>query len=428
MFYHDKSFLAIVALVEEDDVTRETPESALASAKEFRKQAKKKSLKKSDKYQELSKKFETRGDIQVYLGSELNEEMMGWGDDEDMDEYGLTEEEMVELYERWGLLNSATLVEASFGPDRIDAAGYTWFGKKSVVHDWYKTTGDPPAFLGRVPSDPMLLMLYRMNSAALYKSIKEFMAMTETESKPSFDEQMDDADEDFGMDIETALIDQINGNIAIMINQVQFMGADAVVLLQVADPDVFYDTVDGIAGWIKLSLELDKAKQDDQGQQPSAELTEEQFGEVDYYKVMMPPGIELCFGLVEDHLVVTTSVLRFEAIVTGGEGFVKTIGNEQITAAADDPTGGVFYISFDALVRDLSMMAPMLGIKDGEILEILGNLKELTSVSRMDDEGMWSNTTLTSVRPDVWKRMCAWILEEAAEENAKESVPDQDDD
>jgi hypothetical protein len=429
VFYHDESFLVIVAVVEEDDVIRETPESALAAAKDFRKQAIKKSLKNSDKYLQLTGKLKTRGDVQVYMGPEFSEEVMEWGDSDELDEYGMTEEELTELYERWGLLNSASLVEASFGPDRIDANGYSWFGKKAVIHDWYRTTGDPPAFLRRVPSDPMLLSLCRLNSAALYRSIKEFMVMAETDSTPSFDDQMDDAGKDMGMDIETALIDQINGNIAILINQVQFMGADAVVLLQVADPDAFYDTIDGIAGWIKLSLDLDKSKQDPSGQQqPSAELTEEKFGDVDYYKVMMPPGIELCFGLVEDHLVVTTSVMRFQAIVSGGEGFAETIGNGQISAAVADPTGGVFYINFESLVRDLSMMAPMLGIKDGEVLEILGNLKELSSVSHMDDEGIWTTSTLTSAGPDVWKGVCAWILEEAAEKNAKKLAPDQEDD
>jgi hypothetical protein len=428
VFYHDRSYLVIVAVVDEDDVTRETPESALAAAKEFRKQAKKKSLKKSDKYMMLTEKFKTRGDVQIYLGSEINEEMMGWGNHDEMDDYGMTEEELNELYERWGLLNSATLIEASFGPDRIESDSYTWFGPKSVVHDWYKTTGDPRKFLGRVSSEPMLLMLFRLNSAAIYRSIKEFMVMAENDSTPSFDEQMDDADEDFGMDIETALIDQINGNIALLINKVQFTGADAVLLLQVADPDAFYDTVDGIAGWLKLSLDLDKAKQDESGQQPSAELTEEEFGEVDYYKVTMQPGIELCFGMVEDHLVVTTTVARFHSIVSGDGSFMETVGNPQIKATLDDPTGGVFYIDFDALVRDLSMMAPMLGIRDGGIIEILGNLKELTSVTRLDGEGSWSKTTLTSTRPDVWKRMGAWILEESLEENSKDAAHDEEDD
>jgi hypothetical protein len=120
--------------------------------------------------------------------------------------------------------------------------------------------------------------------------------------------------------------------------------------------------------------------------------------------------------------------MRFHSIVSGDGSFIETVGNPQISATLDDPTGSVFYINFDALVRDLSMMAPMLGIKDGEIFEILGNLKELTSVSRMDAEGTWSNTTLTSARPDVWKRIAAWILEEAAEENAKEAVPGQETD
>ena len=36
--------------------------------------------------------------------------------------------------------------------------------------------------------------------------------------------------------------------------------------------------------------------------------------------------------------------------------------------------------------------------------------------------------TLTSANPDVWKRLGAWILEEAAEENAIEAAPDQETD
>jgi hypothetical protein len=273
----------------------------------------------------------------------------------------------------------------------------------------------------------MIVMMSRINSAALYRSIRELMALAKSDTVPSFDEQIDEAGEGMGMDLETDLFDQIDGNLGLMINRVQFMGADAVMLMQLADPDAFYDTVDGIAGWIELALNL---KQDGgksgggpPNQKQKAQMTEAEFDGVDYYKVMAPPAFEVCFGIVGDHFVVTVSETRFQAIVGGDGSFVETVGNRRVRETLAEPTGGVFYIDFEGVVRDLKAMAPMLGIKDGEIFEVLGQLSELTSVSTMDEHGMWSNTSLTAASPGVWKRLATWLLEEAAEEKEKDADP-----
>jgi hypothetical protein len=426
VFFHEGSYLFIVSTVvdEEDEVELgqdgDGPQSALAAARELRKQAKKNSLKKSKLYKSLRKKVTKKADIQLYSGEGMNKVLMEMSEDEELSEHGMAEEDLIDLYEKWGILNSATLAEVTIGADRIAAEGYTRMGKDSAIRDWYGINKDPKKFLGRVPSDPLLMILSRLNSAALYSSIKELMALADPEEEgESFDDQLDDAGEDMGMDLETDLFDQIDGNFGILVNRVQLMGSDAVALVQLADPDAFYDTVDGIAGWIELSLNLKKAEQEQQ--QPSARMTEEEFGGVDYYKVMMPPMMELCFGIVEDHFVVAMSELRFQSVVTGDGSFVKTIGNERVASTLDDPSGSVFYIDFKSLSRDLLALAPMVGIKDVEMFEVMGELSELTSVTKLEGDGMQSDVSLTSAKPDVWKRLIAWLLEEAAEEEAKKA-------
>jgi hypothetical protein len=316
-------------------------------------------------------------------------------------------------------------VEAMLESDRLVAESYTWLKKDSENLDWYRVTNDPTKFLDGVPSDPMLALVGRVNFQNIWKSLEDMDEVIESDSIPDFNEALGDASEDIGIDIENALISQLNGNLALIISQVQMMNNDAVLLAQVTRPEEFQATLIEAVEAIDESIEVNPSE--DSGQ-PDPQLERTEYNGVPYYVFSAPPMLEVCFGVVKDHLVVTTSRIRFHSIVTGGPGFASSIGNTEIDKALADKTGNVFYLDFQKLAANLQAWAPMLGEETFELVAMLQEMKDLVSISRMDkDGGVWQKMTLTGAKPDMWKRLLEAGVKQIPED-AEIDINDDDQD
>ena len=405
-----KDGFAVLVFTDED----ETGVSALEAAQNLLAALEKGTMAQSKDYKKALKKIPGDGDFTIYMGPKFYDKMMDLQHDEELEEQGVSVEEVKELYEEWGISGITAVVEAVLESDRLVVESYSWMNKDSEILDRYRVTNDPTKFLEGVPSDPMLALVSRVNFQKIWESINEIDDVIESDSIPDFDDALDDASEEIGVDIEKALISQFNGNLALIISQVQMMNSDAVLLAQVTRPEEFRATLIEAVEALDEAFEVNPSE--DSGQ-PNPELERAEFEGVPYYVYKVPPMLEVCFGVIKDHLVVTTSRVRFQSIVSGGPGFADNIGNAEISKALAERTGNVFYLDFQKLARDLQAWAPMLGEESFEMVELLMNMKDLVSVSRMDkDGGVWQKMTLTGAKPDVWKRLLAAGIEEIPED------------
>jgi hypothetical protein len=333
-------------------------------------------------------------------------------------------EETKELYDEWGLRGMTVVASAEFRTDGLAVESYTWVDKDSDVLDWYEVTTDPIPFLRRVPSQPMMAAVSRINFAEVWESLQDFDDVVESDSIPDFDESLDDASEEIGIDIEKDLIEQFNGNFVILVNNIQMTNNDAVILLQLSKPQEFTGTLTTLVEMIDEAITVNPSEESGA---PNPELIRGQHEGVPYYTFQVPPMVEICFGVVEDHLVLTSSQLRFHSIVTGSGNFVDEIGNKDVKTALNDPRGSVFYIDFRKLADNLEEWAPMLGEEAFEIVGVLREMSELVCVGYFDDDGsVREDITFTGSKPDVWKRLLAAVLESDSDEEPQ--IDDIEDD
>ncbi|MGD8412725.1 MAG: hypothetical protein PVF33_00745 [Candidatus Latescibacterota bacterium] len=396
--YFAKDSYVVFVLTDED----EGGIPAVESAEHLLAAASKGTLAKSKDYKRVFDKIPGEADVTFYMGPGLYEKLLESHEYGELEEDGISPEELQALNEKWGISDMKMVAKGRLESASLVVESYTWANKDSKVMGWYRTSNDPTAFLARVPSDPMLAFVARMNFAALWESLQDFDEVVESDSIPDFDDMFDDASEDLGIDVVNGLIKQLDGNVALLVNSVQMMSNDAVVLLQLSDPDAFRTTMTALVEEIDASIEVNPSE--DSGK-PNPELLREEFNGVPYYTFVAPPMVEVSFGVVEDHLVVTASKQRFTSIVKGGKSFIYEIGNKEVEQALESRTGNAFYMDFQKVAANLQMWAPMLGEESFEIVETLQQLKELVGVSRLEDDGFWQKMTLTGAQPGIWKRL-----------------------
>jgi hypothetical protein len=406
--YAQGSYIAIV-MVDEDD--SEVP--AVEAAKEVLAAVKKGTLNESKPYKKALKKIPGDADFTLYMGPDLYDELMEM-DDEEWEEQDISVEEKKELFDRWGLSNMTAVAKANLESKRLVVESFTWVDKNSEFLDWYQVANDPTGFLGRVPSDPMLAIVGRLNFAQVWESLEMFDDVIESDSIPDFDDTLDETSDDIGVDIEDDLLSQLDGNVVFLISQIQMMGNDAVILFQLTRPQEFRNTLTTLVEEIDASIEVNPSE--DSGQ-PNPELLREKYKGRPYYTFLMPPMVEISFGVVEDHLVVASSRTRFKSIADGDGSFVERIGNDEIKSVLADRSGNAFYMDFQKIAANLQMWAPMLGDENVyEIIDVLNEMEHLVGVSRLADDGFWQKMTFTGARPEIWKRLMAAVIENVPDE------------
>ena len=404
-----KGSYVVMVLVDEE----ESDVPAIEVAKSVLAGAKKGTLARSKGYKKALDKIPGDADFTFYMGSGLYDQLLSL-DEEELEEQGISALETKELYERWGLTGTTAVAKARLESKRLVVESFTWVDKDSELLDWYRVSNDPTGFLGRVPSDPMLAMVGRLNFAQMWESFQVFDEVIESDSIPDFDATLDEASEEIGIDIENDLIKQFDGNLVLLISQIQMMSNDAVILLQLSRPQEFQVTLTNLVEEIDESIDVNTS---DQSGKPNPELLREEFQGIPHYTFLVPPMVEVCFGVVEDHLVVASSRMRFQSIVQGDGSFVERIGNDEIKTALAERSGNAFYMDFQKIAANLQAWAPMLGDEDiYEFIEVLNEMDDLVGVSRLESDGVWQKMTFTGTRPEIWKRLMAALIEQVPED------------
>jgi len=418
--YFAKDSYVVVVLTDEDDGGL----PAMESAKNLLAATQKGTLANSKKYKKALEKIPGEADLTFYMGPEFYDKMLDMEEYEELEEEGVSPEELRELYDKWGLSGASTVVKARLESTQLVTESFTWMDKDSEVLEWYQPSNDPTDFLGRVPSDPMLAMVGRINFAKVWASLEVFDDVIESDSIPDFEDTLDEASDNLGVDIVEDLIKQFDGNVVFLISQIQMMNNDAVILLQLSRPEEFRTTLSALVEEIDASIEVNPSEESGQA---NPELLREEYNGVSYFTFLVPPMVQVSFGVVEDHLVVASSRQRFNSIVKGGRSFVDEIGNEEVKQVLANRTGNAFYMDFQKIAANLQAWAPMLGEESFEIIEVLNEMKELVGVSRLEDDGFWQRLTVTGARPEMWKRLLAAGIENVPEDLDVELGDDPED-
>lgn len=383
--------------------------SAMAVAGKLLKGAGRKTVESSGLYQKAMSKLPAESDARFYVGPELQSHMSTWGkSDKTLAEHGMSRDQMQSWYRKLGFDEMVAGVAMRLEPDGFVMDGYSWFGKNGAARDWLVVDNDPVAFLHRTPATPWLLSLMRVNAGAMWRALSPMFKDVHVEGKqPPVEDGLADFKDKTGIDLEADLIDQIDGNIGLLVDRAAIVGTDVLFLLQVRDPARFQGVVDKATALAREDLDKKAAKG---GNAAQMQIVEDDIAGAKVYRVSMPMA-ELCYGIVGDHFVAASSVEHFRAVAEAGDtGFLDDLPNAQARAAAADPAGSVFYVDFRALSRDAQAILPMMGPKGTTISQVLAELSEMVTTSRVDDTGIVQATALTSTRPGIWKYLFGLLV------------------
>ncbi|MDH3196749.1 MAG: DUF3352 domain-containing protein [Candidatus Krumholzibacteria bacterium] len=391
-----KDYVAVVAADEG---------SAVSAAEHYLDQLDRRRLTADDRYRRVAGGLDRKADVGAYVGPELYRAVFSHGEPDELAAFGMSVEETEALYKEWGLDDASGVFSATFTATGVSGRGAGWIRPDSPLFEWYRLDADPTAFLRRTPADPWLANLGRINLGRAWRVLREAIPEPPADSLPSLDERLEQMSETLKIDVERELIEQIDGNVLVLINRAAPMEADAALLVQVSDPARFRQTLAHIVA----------ESSDGEEGEPSS-IVEDQVAGVSYYRSLLPVVGELCMGVIDDHFVLTLSRERFRAIAEGERGFAATLGNKSLQSAADDPTGTAFYLDFQGMLRDLEALAPMLG-GDDEMLALARELSHLVVVSRIGDGKTSSEFELVATNAGFWRR----LLERFAVEEEPES-------
>jgi hypothetical protein len=367
--------------------------SAVGAAERYLDQLDRRRLTKDDRYRRVARGLDRKADVRAYVGPELYRAVFSHGEPDKLAAFGMSVEETEALYKEWGLDDASGVFSATFTPTGVSGRGVGWIRPDSPLFEWYRVDTDPTAFLRRTPAEPWLANLGRINLGRAWRVLREAIPEPPADSLPSLDERLAQMSETLHIDVERELIEQINGNVLVLVSRAAPMEADAALIVQVADPERFRRTLAHIVA------ESSDGEEDD-----ASSVVEDEVAGVSYYRSLLPVVGELCLGVIDDHFVLTLSRERFRAIAEGGEGFAATLGTKSLQSAADDPTGTAFYLDFQAMLRDLEALAPMLG-GDDETLALVRELSHLVVVSRIGDGKTSSEFELVATHAGFWRRL-----------------------
>jgi len=388
-------------------------EPATSTAKRLIDRSWGKPITQTDNYRKVMDRLPADADVKVYMGPGLQRRMSGWGKSkEQLAERGMSAEDMDRSYELMGLDKAMEGISLRLAPDRLSLDSYTWVGKDSPILGWFKVGQDPVPFLGRAPATPWMILLGRLNAGAMWRTLRPIMQQVQGDSADTVEEAFARAKQEIGVDIETDVIDQIDGNVGFVVDRVSLMGQEAMVLAQIKDPARFRSTVATVTQRARDEM---AANSQANPNRPATEIVDDTAGDVPFYRIVAPMT-EVCYGVVGDHFVVTTSSQRFREIVDGAKGLVDELKNEDVKSALASDAVGVFYVDFRGLANDARGLLPMFGPAGEEYAQWLDELSELVSISRIDGEGGYQKVTLTSTAPGIWKRLVALALDSVDKE------------
>jgi len=189
-------------------------------------------------------------------------------------------------------------------------------------------------------------------------------------------------------------------------------GADAVVFAQFRDPDKIARILEEFTTRTFEKNSEGKTNVDSMPMmKPGPAVTREQTDAGTAWRVQLSPMFELCYGMVDDHLVVTTSWPRYVAMVEGGPGLAAHLEDSHARSVLESPSGALTYIDFTRPVRDLGPMAPMAGPKGERAVDVLRTVSWTSAGTTYTETGSKSRFVLMLAQPGLWPRLAAMALE-----------------
>ena len=203
--------------------------------------------------------------------------------------------------------------------------------------------------------------------------------------------------QEVGIELEADLIRQFSGEMMLLVDQLAMVGSDIVLYLRVDRPGDFQVTLEKLLAYA--------GEQSDPGR---FQFHADAVGGVPFHKITMAPFAEVCCGLVDDYLVITSTRARFAGIVEGDRSFADALAYDRLAEALDQHPSSVVYL-------DLELVGQLLGLFGGFIpaqqqggpqmaqflLQSL-QLEHCFGASFPEKDGMRSTFRIESGRSDFW--------------------------
>ncbi|MBU1700373.1 MAG: DUF3352 domain-containing protein [Candidatus Eisenbacteria bacterium] len=285
----------------------------------------------------------------------------------------------------------------SFIPNGLTAEGYAGIKSGSELLSFLEPASGSGSFHRRIPGKPRFLYDFNFNAQALWTWVRANVIDEIEDISEGFDKAEKELRQELGIELEQDLIRQIKGDMMLLIDQVAFIGSDAVLYFQIDRPDVFQQTLDKVVEYAKTRTG---------GQQPTFEKDE--VGGVSFYIIAMPPFAEVCCGIVENYLVISSTRARFGQIVDGDSGFADALEYQALTDAMGHNPTSLFYLDLELISQVLNAFGGFIQQDQAGVPQMAESvlqelkLKHFLATGFAEDDGIRTTIRIESDRSDFW--------------------------
>lgn len=356
------------------------------------------SLGRSQEYRDTMAKLPAQGDILFYgrldPGTQLDAAKS------EMEAQGEVDPDFVALLDKLSGIAAdvrATAASLRFVPTGLVIDGYSHIQRGSELLTFIAPTTGSGAFHHRVPGQPRFMYGFNFDAQATWAWLRPNV-FDEVESAAQWLAGAEASlRQDLGIELEADLIRQFKGDFMLLIDQVAMVGSDVVLYLHIDRPADFQITLETLLAYAGESADPERFQ-----------LVADEVAGVPFHKITMMPFAEVCCGLVDDYLVVTSTRARFASIVEGDRSFVDALAYDRLAEAMGQQPASIFYL-------DLELVGQLLGLFGGFIpaqqqggpqmaqfvLQSL-QLEHCLGTSFVEAEGVRSTFRIESGRADFW--------------------------
>ncbi len=290
-------------------------------------------------------------------------------------------------------------------PNGLSAVSVTGVEKGSMVSTFMRPAAKSDAFIRRMPGTPRFILSMNLNAPALWSWTRTNVIDAIEDASAEFTKAEAAVRDELGVELDRDLLKQIKGSGMLVINHVGMVGTDVVFCVQLDRPDAFKETLTRI-------IDVAKAKPGTiKGPAGPAPIEADEEAGVAFHKILMQPFAEVCCGVIDDHLVLTTTRARFAEIVQGKSGLADQVDYPALGEALGKSPASLFYFdlglisdlleSFGAFIPQQQQGGPQMVVGALESLQ----LQHLLGVSYSEEDGSQSTFRIESGRNDFWKAL-----------------------
>ncbi len=391
-FFTSERFLVVGASSEPDSV------EAISIAHQLLLVTPDQSLGRSKEYRDTRAKLPAGGDVLFY--GRLDPRSQLAAAKAEMEAEGDIDPEVLALLDKLYVIAEdvgGTAGSLRFAPTGLVMDSYSQLQSGSDLLAFMTPSSGSGAFHQRVPGQPRFMYGFNFGAQATWAWLR-----------PNVFDEVDGAAEwlanaeqslrqDMGIELEADLIRQFSGEMMLLVDQLAMVGSDIVLYLRVDRPGDFQVTLEKLLAYA--------GEQSDPGR---LQFHTDAVGGVPFHKITMVPFAEVCCGLVDDYLVITSTRARFAGIVEGDRSFVDALAYDRLAEAFGQDPSSIFYL-------DLELVGQLLGLFGGFIpaqqqggpqmaqfvLQSL-QLEHCLGTSYPEKDGMRSTFRIESGRSDFW--------------------------